>query len=104
MFKAKIIFFSLFFSITSLLFSQKQKTINELKSKIATSKNDTSRVIGLINLSNTLGNSQFKEAIIYANEALSISERMNYVRGRSLAYNSLADAYWFHSDYDFSKE
>ena len=61
-------------------------------------------MIGLINLSNNLSSSQFKESILYANKALAISLKMNYVRGRSLAYNSLADAYWFHSDYDKAQQ
>ena len=104
MFKAKVIYFFVCFLISSLLFGQKEKTINELKSQIATSSNDTARVIGLINLSNNLSSSQFKESIIYANEALAISLKNNYIRGRSMAYNSLADAYWFHSDYDKAQQ
>ncbi|MES2513280.1 MAG: SpoIIE family protein phosphatase [Bacteroidota bacterium] len=86
------------------MFAQKTRTINELKTQIATAKNDTTRVLGLIDLSNLLVNSKFKEAIEYANKALDISLKVNYVRGRSLAYNSLADAYWFHSDYDKSQQ
>ena len=100
MFKAKAILLSLFLISSFFLFSQKEKKINELKSEIATSKNDTDRIIGLVNLSNNLSSSQFKDAIAYANEALAISVKNRYVKGQNLAYNSLADAYWFHSDYD----
>jgi serine phosphatase RsbU (regulator of sigma subunit) len=100
MFKTKIILIYLFLISSSLLFPQKEKRINEIKSEIATSKNDTDRVLGLVNLSNNLSSSKFKDAIAYANEALSISLKNKYVRGQNLAYNSLADAYWFHSDYD----
>lgn len=100
MFKTKAILLCLFLISSFFLFSQKEKKINELKSEIATSKNDTDRVIGLVNLSNNLSSSQFKEAIAYANEALAISVKNRYVRGQNFAYNSLADAYWFHSDYD----
>ncbi|MES2763438.1 MAG: SpoIIE family protein phosphatase [Bacteroidota bacterium] len=104
MFKARHIYFCICFLIGSLLFGQKTKTVNELKTQIATSKNDTSRVLGLIDLANVLVNSQFKDAIVYANEALDISFKVNYTRGKSLAYNSLADAYWFHSDYDKAQQ
>jgi serine phosphatase RsbU (regulator of sigma subunit) len=100
MYKTKTIFIYLFVMASSFLFAQKEKRINELKSQIATSKNDTQRVIGLVNLSSNLSSSQFKDAIVYGNEALAISLKNKYVRGQNLAYNCLADAYWFHSDYD----
>jgi serine phosphatase RsbU (regulator of sigma subunit) len=86
------------------MFGQKTKTVNELKIQIATSKDDTTRVLALVSLSKTLVNSEFKDAILYANEALSISLKANYAKGTSLAYNSLADAYWFHSDYDKAQQ
>ena len=33
-----------------------------------------------------------------------LSSKLNYLRGKSNAYNSLADAYWFHSDYNKAQE
>lgn len=96
------IFFLLVFC--SRIFAQDPKTINRIKDQIKNGKDDTIKIKRLINLSNNLSSSEFKEAIKYANEALDLSSELNSIKGKVNAYNSLADAYWFHSDYNKAQE
>lgn len=84
--------------------AQNPELILELKNEIANTKDDTTKVKRLVNLSNNLSNADFKNAIQYANDALDLASKINYVKGKSKAYNSLADAYWFHSDYEKAQQ
>lgn len=84
--------------------AQNPELILELKNEIANTKDDTTKVKRLVNLSNNLSNADFKNAIQYANDALELASKINYVKGKSKAYNSLADAYWFHSDYEKAQQ
>lgn len=65
---------------------------------------DTVRFGKLIALAYNLSNYGFKESISYATEALELSRKLNYTRGEVAAYNCMADAYWFHSDYDKAQQ
>ena len=104
MFKVKSLYFLVILFLSLFINAQNPELINRLKNKIATTKNDTDKIIGLVNLSNNLSNSEFNNAIQYANQALELANKINYVKGKSNAYNSLADAYWFHSDYEKAQQ
>jgi hypothetical protein len=100
MFKIKSLISSVLVFLSLFLSAQNPQVISKLKDEIANTKDDTTRVKRLVNLSNNLSNSDFKNAIQYANEALDLASKVNYIKGKAKAYNSLADAYWFHSDYE----
>ena len=102
--KYYFIFLFSFFLMRGEFYAQSPHYIQELKNQISKSKDDTTKVKKLINLSNNLSNSEFKDAIRYANEALTISSKINYIKGKAGSYNSLADAYWFHSDYEKAQQ
>jgi two-component system, sensor histidine kinase and response regulator len=84
--------------------AQDPNGINKLKEQIKNGKDDTLKIKRLLSLSSNLSSSEFKESIRYANEALNLSFKLNNIKGRSNAYNCLADAYWFHSDYNKAQE
>ena len=104
MFKIRSLIFIVLLFLGLAFKAQNPELIAQLKKEILNTKNDTTKVIRLVNLSNNLSNSEFKNAIQYANEALELSTKINYVKGKSKAYNSLADAYWFHSDYEKAQQ
>ncbi len=81
-------------------FAQNVKEIERLKLKISSTKEDTVKIYALLNLSNNLKNYQFKDAILYANEALDLSLKLNNAICTSKAFNIIGDIYWYHSDYD----
>ena len=104
MLKMKSLYFFIFLNLSFFLSAQNLKLIEVLKKEVSIAKNDTTKVKKLINLSNNLSSLEFKKAINYANDALQLSFELNYLKGKSMAYNSLADAYWFHSDYDKAQQ
>lgn len=104
MFKIKSLISSVLVFLSLFLSAQNPQVISKLKDEIANTKDDTTRVKRLVNLSNNLSNSDFKNAIQYANEALDLASKVNYIKGKAKAYNSLADAYWFHSDYEKAQQ
>ena len=104
MFKIKSLISSVLVFLSLFLSAQNPQVISKLKDEIANTKDDTTRVKRLVNLSNNLSNSDFKNAIQYANEALDLASKVNFIKGKAKAYNSLADAYWFHSDYEKAQQ
>lgn len=104
MFKVKSLYFVVILFMSFFIKAQNIELINRLKKEIANTKDDSTKVKRLVNLSNNLSSSEFKNAIKYANEALELSIKINYVKGKPKAYNSLADAYWFHSDYEKAQQ
>jgi len=105
MYQFRFLYFFLFFSFHFILSAQNLKNIKVLKSEIAGLQDtDTLKVKKLISLSYNLSNNAFKDAISYANEALELSKKLNYTKGMATSYNCIADAYWFHSDYDKAQQ
>lgn len=104
MFKVKPLYFVVIIFLSVFANAQNPEVINRLKKEIASANNDTDKIISLVNLSNNYSSSEFNNAIKYANEALDLSTKINYVKGKSNAYNSLADAYWFHADYEKAQQ
>ncbi|MBA4239967.1 MAG: hypothetical protein C0448_04540 [Sphingobacteriaceae bacterium] len=104
MFRVKSLYFVVILFLSFFIKAQNIELINRLKKEIANTKDDSTKVKRLVNLSNNLSSSEFKNAIKYANEALELSIKINYIKGIPKAYNSLADAYWFHSDYEKAQQ
>lgn len=104
MFRLKSLYIFIFLAFCFSINAQDPKSIDKLKDQIQTGKDDTIKIKRLLKLSNNLSSSEFKEAIKYANAALDLSSKLNSIKGKVNAYNSLADAYWFHSDYNKAQE
>ncbi len=85
--------------------AQRSSDVDKLRAELSHyTSEDTIRFGKLIDLAYDLSNYGFKESISYATEALQLSRKLNYVRGEVTAYNCMADAYWFHSDYDKAQQ
>lgn len=98
--KIKFIYFAVIIFFTQLCLGQERTIIKELKAAIDTCKEDTIKVKKLIRLSYKLSNEDFKSSVVYANQALELSVKLKYLKGQIEASNCLADAHWFHTDYD----
>jgi len=98
--KIKFIYFAVTIFFTQLCLGQERTIIKELKAAIDTCKEDTIKVKKLIRLSYKLSNEDFKSSVVYANQALELSVKLKYLKGQIEASNCLADAHWFHTDYD----
>lgn len=81
----KSLLVSFFLITTSLTFAQKSK-FDSLQIVLKTLPEDTNRVNTLIELSRMPSFSDSKKIIRYADEALSLSERINYQNGKANAY------------------
>ncbi len=85
--------------------AQRPSDVDKLRAELSHyTSEDTIRFGKLIDLAYYLSNYGFKESISYATEALQLSRKLNYVKGEVAAYNCMADAYWFHSDYDKAQQ
>jgi serine phosphatase RsbU (regulator of sigma subunit) len=104
MFKAKLIFFLIFFNCWSVVFSQDEKAINQLKKEIASCNEDTIKVRKLVKLTLKLSRNDFKNALASAYDAFSLARKLNYTQGEIRVYNSIGDSYWYHSDYEKAQE
>jgi serine phosphatase RsbU (regulator of sigma subunit) len=80
--------------------AQVASDVQKLEKEIAESKSDTNKVNYLVKLSMLVTNNDFKRATSAANEALDLSIKLKYPKGTANAYNGLADAYWYHSDFE----
>lgn len=72
---------------------------NKLIDSLSHTTSENTKTDILIKLSVHLQNDNFVESYNYAKQAISLAEKNNYVRGMINAYNAMADAYWFHTDY-----
>ncbi len=102
--KIKHLYFFLIVCCAQLLVAQNLERIKELKDLIATGNDDTVKVRRLIDLSALLNTTDFKTAIMYTNDALTLSRKINDIKGTALAYSSFADAFWYHSDYEKAQQ
>lgn len=102
--KNKILYFFLLVCAGQFLFAQNIKEIKRLKDQIATGSDDTIKVRRLIELSALLNTTDFKTAILYTNDALALSQKINDIKGTALAYSSFGDAFWYHSDYEKAQQ
>ncbi len=104
MFKTNIIFFLFLFFINSLVIAQDNKAIEKLREEIAVCKEDTTKVKKLISLTLKLSRNDFKNALASAYDAFSLAKKLNYTLGEIRVYNSIADSYWYHADYEKAQE
>ncbi len=90
------------FLLQALIFSgvsaQDTSSVDSLENLLSTSK-DTTRVILLNALSEIYGKTSSKKAMPYAQEALSLSEELNFKSGIAISYRTIAIAYFFNNDH-----
>ncbi len=95
----------LFFLYISLLlgsncFSQHQSKTDSLQVLLSASKEDSIRIKILNDLSWELINiGDYTKANIQANEALMLSEKINYKKGLPVSYNAIGIIYWYQGNY-----
>lgn len=88
-----------FLILISILVVAQNAETDSLKAILQNEKEDTSRVETLLSLSRRLYITRPQEALDYTNEALTLSEKLNYKKGVAYAYKSLGLAYYFQSKY-----
>ena len=77
------------------------KTIDSLQKVLATEKEDTNKVSTLLTFCRKFDSSNnYKNLMLYAKEALSLSEKINFDRGEAKAYTSIGAAYDYQNDFN----
>jgi signal transduction histidine kinase len=75
-------------------------TIDSLKKVLLTEKEDMNKVNTLNEISDELKyNSDFENAMHYANQALQIAEKINFRKGKASAYRRIGSIYFFQNNF-----
>jgi two-component system sensor histidine kinase UhpB len=82
-----------------LCMAQDQRKIDSLLNVLTTAKEDTNKVITLIKLSEEAYNYSPDTTRLYAQLALSLSEKLNFTDGRIQSLNALGNAAHYSSDF-----
>ncbi|MGZ4033811.1 MAG: tetratricopeptide repeat protein [Bacteroidia bacterium] len=92
--------YSILFSLLIVsVFSVGQNTADSLKNLLSSSKEDTAKVNVLIKLSDEFRTSNINQSLEYANQALRLSEQLNFTAGLISSNNSIGIANYFMSNY-----
>jgi class 3 adenylate cyclase/tetratricopeptide (TPR) repeat protein len=84
----------LFFILNSFVAFSQNESIDSLLTFLKTAKEDTMRVTALNDLSYEFSLvANYKNQLIYANEALSLAEKLNWQNGKATALNDIGAAY-----------
>ncbi len=98
-------FLSCFLVLISCSLLAQQYKIDSLITVLKTSKQDTSRINTLLQLSRHYSNTGSNEpARQYAQQALQESEKLNYKKGLAGAYNNIGVVYWNKGDFEMAKD
>ncbi len=100
----KVFLLFICFSFTTVCSAQYFEKRKKLEERLSKSNNDTNRVIILNKIAYISHKNNFMDAIKYSKAALELSEKLNYLKGKIESYNSLGDAYWYHTDYIKSQD
>jgi len=93
-----------FFIVCSFAANGQNKTVDSLKRVLQSQKEDTNKVNTLNAISTVLTDSvKYNEALKYANEALGLSEKINFKSGQAKTYKIIASIYEFRGDYVTSR-
>jgi len=90
--------FILLLSIAELSFGQSSQA-DSLKAVLESLDEDTSKVSTLIAICQEEYNQAPADALLYGNEALDLSERLDYQKGMALANKFIGLCYYFQGDY-----
>jgi serine phosphatase RsbU (regulator of sigma subunit) len=80
--------------------TQNKKKLDSLELLLKKAKADTTKVLLLNEISKTIGNTDVKQAISFANNALELSEKSNYNYGKASSKIRLANLYIAAGNYD----
>lgn len=93
-----LIFFLLF--LYPLFFcTQTNKIIQKYIDSLNIIQDENRKTDILILLSEETQNTSFSESYGYAKQAIELAEKNRYLKGMVEAYDAIADAYWYHTDY-----
>ncbi|HEV8082001.1 MAG TPA: tetratricopeptide repeat-containing sensor histidine kinase [Chitinophagaceae bacterium] len=84
--------------LSSLCFSQ-NNYVDSLRLIVSKSRGDTSKVNNLLQLSKAYISSSSQEAIKYGNEALNLSQKLNYKSGKAYALKNIGMVYYNQARY-----
>lgn len=96
--KITLLSFALMFGLMS--FAQDQPKIDSLFQVLRTSRQDTSKVLLLYNLSREFFNSDIERAEKYSNRALFLSQKLGYKKGIAMSYNNLGIINYYKAIYN----
>ena len=102
MFKLKLISCFVLLTTTIVIAQLPSSKIDSLQQEVAHAKNNSAKVDKLLALASITND--FKNINLIATKALNLASTLNYSKGKASAYNTLADAYWYHSDYDKAQQ
>src|SRR5690606_10483900 len=89
--------FSMFFLMPTLA---QQTKVDSLKAILNThTDNDTLKVAVLLNLSFAINTIDSDSALVYANQALDLSNTLNWTKGKALSYRQKGLVFYYKSDY-----
>jgi adenylate cyclase len=99
MMKVKKILFCFYFIFTALQGFSQDKEVDSLKAVIASAKEDTNKVISLIELSKRSVGLNSAQAIIVALEAKDLAQKLSYGRGVAKAFKYAGNGYYNQGKY-----
>jgi serine phosphatase RsbU (regulator of sigma subunit)/uncharacterized protein HemY len=84
---------------------QRNRITDSLLTLVKTDKEDTSKVIHLMQLCHANVNfGLYDTALRWGNEALQLAQRLDFKKGLASVYENIGAAYWYRSDYPKSLE
>lgn len=92
------LFLALILAVSNRVDAQTKQT-DSLKLLIRNANDDSLKVNTLIDISGSLLRVDTKEALRYANEALALAEKLDFVRGQAYALKSIGMSYYFQGNY-----
>lgn len=100
----KILFLVIIFQSYFFALAQNKRAIDSLQSVIHSTNVDTLKVRAFISLSRKHQGFNSDKAFEYGNEALLLSQTINYKKGMGNAHNNLGDIYWYTGDFASSSD
>lgn len=88
----------------SLQAQNAQNKIDPLLSQLQSAKQDTNKVRLLLDISKTYPATQADERMLYAQQALELSEQLKYNWGIASAHTAIGRTYWIKGRYDEAKK
>ncbi len=79
-----------------------QNSIDSLKSKLKNERNDSLRILTLVQLSKEYQYTNLKKSFDYAQEAVALAESKNILWGKALTYHNISNFYSISGDYTSS--
>ena len=89
----------MFCALSCVCEAQLQEKKKLLLANLDKAAEDTNKVIILNKLAFVSHKNNFIDAYNYSKQALDLAIKLDFLRGKIDAYNSLGDAFWYHTDY-----